>query len=215
MKDNVNKNATVKTAKQKESASNITLISLFAGAGGMGIGFEKAGFKTIWANEYDKTIAPSYQNYFPESKFDGRSILDIPDEDIPLGAIGIIGGPPCQSWSEAGARCGLDDLRGQLFHEYIRVIRHVQPKFCVAENVHGIIHSRNIESFMNIIDMFKKEDYKVSWKLLKASDYGAAQDLTITRSCCLPIAKPAILGKYEVESVNKFNLSFLSMVAFQ
>lgn len=175
MKDNVNKNATVKTAKQKESASNITLISLFAGAGGMDIGFEKAGFKTIWANEYDKTIAPSYQNYFPESKFDGRSIWDISDEYIPLGATGVIGGPPCQSWSEAGARRGLDDLRGQLFHEYIRVIRHVQPKFCVAENVHGIIHSRNIESFMNIIDMFKKEDYEVSWKLLKASDYGVAQ----------------------------------------
>lgn len=55
----------------------------------MDIGFAKAGFKTIWANEYDKTIAPSYQNYFPESKFDGRSILDIPNEDIPFGATGI------------------------------------------------------------------------------------------------------------------------------
>lgn len=56
----------------------------------MDIGFAKAGFKTIWANEYDETIAPSYQNYFPESKFEGRSILDIPNEDIPFGATGII-----------------------------------------------------------------------------------------------------------------------------
>ncbi|WP_375359006.1 DNA cytosine methyltransferase [Candidatus Tisiphia endosymbiont of Neophilaenus lineatus] len=114
------KDATVTTPKQKESALDSTLVSLFAGAGGMDIGFAKAGFKTIWANEYDKTIAPSYQNYFPESKFDGRSILDIPNEDIPFGATGIIGGPPCQSWSEAGARRGIDDLRGQLFHEYIK-----------------------------------------------------------------------------------------------
>ncbi|MFU7502659.1 MAG: DNA cytosine methyltransferase [Candidatus Tisiphia sp.] len=170
------KDATVKTPKQKESALDSTLVSLFAGAGGMDIGFAKAGFKTIWTNEYDKTIAPSYQNYFLESKFDGHSILDIPNEDIPFGATGVIGGPPCQSWSEAGARSGIDDLRGQLFHEYIRIIRHVQPKFFVAENVHGIIHSRNIKSFMNIIDMFKKENYEVSWKLLKANDYGVAQD---------------------------------------
>lgn len=49
----------------------------------MDIGFEQAGFKTVWANEYDKTIAPSYQNYFPGTRFDGRSILSIPDEDIP------------------------------------------------------------------------------------------------------------------------------------
>lgn len=103
----------------------------------MDIGFAKAGFKTIWANEYDNRIAAYYQNYFPDSKFDERSILYIPDE----GARGVIGGPPCQSWSESGAQRGLDDLRGQLFHEYIRVIRHVQRKFCVAENVHGIIHS--------------------------------------------------------------------------
>ncbi len=147
-----------------------TLVSLFAGAGGMDIGFEQAGFKTVWANEYDKTIAPSYQNYFPDTKFDGRSILSIPDEDIPS-ATGVIGGPPCQSWSEAGAKRGIKDPRGQLFHEYIRVIRKVKPEFFVAENVHGLIHSRNLKSFENILEMFKDEGYVVSWKLLKASDY--------------------------------------------
>ena len=127
-----------------------TLVSLFAGAGGMDIGFEQAGFKTVWANEYDKTIAPSYQNFFPDTKFDGRSILSIPDEDIPS-AKGVIGGPPCQSWSEAGAKRGIKDPRGQLFHEYIRVIRKVKPEFFVAENVHGLIHSRNLKSFENIL----------------------------------------------------------------
>ena len=132
-------------AKEKQ------IISLFSGAGGLDIGFEKAGFKTIWANEYDKKIAPSYKNYFSDTPFDDRSIVMIPNEDIPNQDIcGVIGGPPCQSWSEAGARRGIKDPRGQLFYEYLRVIQHTKPSFFLAENVHGLIHSRNIESFKNI-----------------------------------------------------------------
>jgi DNA (cytosine-5)-methyltransferase 1 len=153
-----------------------TLISLFSGAGGLDLGFHNAGFKTVWANEYDKTIAPSFQKHFPKTAFDGRSILNIPNEDIPENVAGVIGGPPCQSWSEAGARRGINDARGQLFHEYIRVIRRAKPLFFVAENVHGLIHSRNIKSFENIIELFDQEGYDVSWKLLKASDYGVPQD---------------------------------------
>ena len=164
------------TFDHSEKQEPLSLVSLFAGAGGMDIGFEKAGFKTIWANEYDKTIAPSYQNYFPDTKFDGRSVRDIPDADLPDFVSGIIGGPPCQSWSEAGARRGIDDPRGELFFEYLRVIKRTQPTFFVAENVHGLIHSRNMDSFQKIIKMFEKEGYKISWKLLKASDYGVPQD---------------------------------------
>jgi DNA (cytosine-5)-methyltransferase 1 len=156
--------------------NKFSLVSLFAGAGGMDIGFDKAGFKTVWANEYDKSIAPSYQKFFPNTKFDGRSICDIPDEDIPENITGVIGGPPCQSWSEAGARRGINDPRGELFFEYLRVIRRTKPKFFVAENVHGLIHSRNLPSFKNILKLFEDEGYRVSWKLLKASDYGVAQD---------------------------------------
>lgn len=153
-----------------------TLLSLFAGAGGLDIGFHQAGFKTIWANEYDKTIAPSFINYFPDTNFDARSILKISNDDIPSNVTGVIGGPPCQSWSEAGARRGINDPRGQLFHEYIRVIRHSTPTFFVAENVHGLVHSRNKASFDNILQMFQDEGYNVSWKLLKASNYGVPQD---------------------------------------
>ena len=143
--------------QSKRKKPEMSLISLFAGAGGLDIGFERAGFKTIWANEYDKTIAPSYQNYFPNVKFDGRSIRNIPDSDLPKSVTGIIGGPPCQSWSEAGARRGLNDARGELFFEYLRVIKHTKPTFFVAENVHGLIHSRNLESFKKIIKLFEME----------------------------------------------------------
>jgi DNA (cytosine-5)-methyltransferase 1 len=153
-----------------------SLISLFAGAGGMDIGFEKAGFQTVWANEFDKTIAPSYQKYFPHTVFDGRSICDIPNDELPKNITGVIGGPPCQSWSEAGAKRGIQDPRGQLFLEYLRVIRHIKPLFFVAENVHGLIHSRNLESFQNIIKLFEKEGYSVTWKLLNASDFEVPQD---------------------------------------
>jgi DNA (cytosine-5)-methyltransferase 1 len=164
-----------KVNKDKAVESN-GLISLFSGAGGMDIGFEKAGFKTIWANEYDKTIAPSYQNFFPDVIFDGRSIRNVPDDDLPSNITGVIGGPPCQSWSEAGAKRGIGDPRGELFYEYLRVIRKTQPRFFVAENVHGLIHSRNRDSFNSILEMFRAEGYIVNWKLLKASDFGVPQD---------------------------------------
>lgn len=170
------------TEKQLKAPKNVSpnkiglsLISLFSGAGGMDIGFHKAGFHTIWANDYDKTISPSYKNYFPQTKFDGRSIRDIPNSEIPS-SNGIIGGPPCQSWSEAGARRGINDPRGQLFLEYIRVLEHIQPTFFVAENVSGILHNRNKESFDNIVSMIEYAGYQVSWAKLNASDYEVPQD---------------------------------------
>ena len=162
--------------KKRFKKTNLSLISLFAGAGGMDIGFEKAGFTTVWANEYDKTIIPSYQKYFPKIKFDDRSIREIPDTDLPKHVTGVIGGPPCQSWSEAGAKRGIDDPRGKLFFEFLRVIKNTKPIFFVAENVKGLVHSRNIPAFNRIIELLESEEYAVSWKLLKASDYGVPQD---------------------------------------
>jgi len=162
--------------KSRGKPAALRLLSLFSGAGGLDIGFERAGFKTVWANDFDKTIAPSYQHYFPRTTFDGRPIADITDDELPSDIVGVIGGPPCQSWSEAGAKRGLNDPRGQLFFEYLRVIRKTKPKFFVAENVHGLIHARNRESFERIIARFEAEGYVVSWKLLRASDYGVPQD---------------------------------------
>ena len=104
------------------------IISLFAGAGGLDLGFKKAGFQTIWANEYDKEIWETYQKNFPNTKLDKRSVVDIGSNEIP-NAIGLIGGPPCQSWSEAGALKGIEDKRGQLFFEFIRILRDKKPLF--------------------------------------------------------------------------------------
>jgi DNA (cytosine-5)-methyltransferase 1 len=158
-----------------ESGAEATIVSLFAGAGGLDLGFKKAGFRTIWANEYDKSIAPSFRNYFKDVTLDTRSITDIDVSEVPF-ADGIIGGPPCQSWSEAGARRGMDDSRGKLFLDYIRIINHIRPKFFVAENVHGLVHGRNLDAFEQILASFKQCGYDVSYRVLKASDYGVPQD---------------------------------------
>ncbi len=151
------------------------IISLFSGAGGLDLGFEKVGFKTIWANEYDKEIWETYEKNFPHTHLDRRSIKDIPSSEIP-DAIGLIGGPPCQSWSEAGKLKGIEDHRGQLFFEFIRVLRDKQPLFFLAENVSGMLSSRHKEALENIKKHFTDSGYDLHFKLLDAHDYQVAQN---------------------------------------
>ncbi len=151
------------------------LDSLFTGAGGLDLGFEKAGFHIAWANEYDKSIWETFKYNFPKTKLDQRSIVDVSPSDIPE-VDGIIGGPPCQSWSEAGAGRGIQDKRGQLFFDYIRLLKEKQPKFFLAENVSGILHPRHAEAFRNIIKSFEDAGYVISWKLLNANDYDVPED---------------------------------------
>lgn len=153
----------------------MNIISLFSGAGGLDLGFEKAGFKTIWANEYDKEIWETFEKNFPHTKLDRRSIRDIPSPDIPE-AIGLIGGPPCQSWSEAGALRGIEDHRGQLFFEFIRVLRDKKPLFFLAENVSGMLAQRHNNALENIKNHFIESGYNLSFKLLNAHDYKVPQD---------------------------------------
>ncbi|PIR38441.1 MAG: DNA (cytosine-5-)-methyltransferase [Alphaproteobacteria bacterium CG11_big_fil_rev_8_21_14_0_20_39_49] len=152
------------------------LISLFSGCGGLDLGFEKAGFKTIWANEYDKTIWDTYSYNFPDTVLDRRSIVDVPSVDIPSDIDGIIGGPPCQSWSEAGSGRGINDSRGKLFYEYIRILKDKQPKFFLAENVAGILFEKHAEAFNDILNSFRKLGYNISYKLLNAKNYNVPQD---------------------------------------
>jgi len=151
------------------------IVSLFTGAGGLDLGFKKAGFDIVWANEFDSTIWETFEKNFPETKLDKRSIVDVPALDVPF-VDGIIGGPPCQSWSEAGAGRGINDKRGQLFFEYIRLLKDKQPAFFLAENVSGILSPKHKEAFENILKRFEDVGYNVSYKLLNANDYGTPQD---------------------------------------
>lgn len=95
---------------------------------------------------------------------------------FPENVDGIIGGPPCQSWSEGGALRGIEDARGQLFYEYIRILKDKQPYFFVAENVSGMLASRHAQAVENFMKLFDEAGYDVNLKLLNANDYGVAED---------------------------------------
>jgi DNA (cytosine-5)-methyltransferase 1 len=155
-------------------SNNIEMVSLFSGCGGLDLGFEQAGFDIVWANEYNKKIWDTYEHNHPNTKLDRRSIVDIDSKEI-YEADGIIGGPPCQSWSLAGSMDGIDDNRGKLFYEYLRVLRDKKPMFFLAENVPGIVSKTHIDEFMKIVELFENTGYEVSYKKLNSSHYGVPQ----------------------------------------
>ena len=150
-------------------------VALFAGCGGLDLGFENAGFNIIWANDNNKKVEKTYKYNHKNTELIIKNLVEIKSEDIPQCDI-IIGGPPCQSWSLAGAMKGKEDSRGQLFYEYVRVIKDKRPMVFVAENVKGIISKAHIKSFNEIVDMFKEAGYTVTYKLVNAKNYGVPQD---------------------------------------
>jgi DNA (cytosine-5)-methyltransferase 1 len=151
------------------------IVSFFSGSGGLDLGFEKSGFDITWANEYDKSIWETYEKNHPNTFLDRRSIVDIKTSEVPS-CDGIIGGPPCQSWSEAGSSRGIEDKRGQLFYDFIKIIKEKKPKFFLAENVSGMLAPRHQEALGNIKSLFEECGYNLSFKLLNSSDYGVPQD---------------------------------------
>lgn len=152
------------------------ILSLFSGCGGLDLGFEKAGFDIPIANEFDKNIWKTFEINHPQTKLLKEDIRKIDAKTLPNDIDGIIGGPPCQSWSEAGSLKGIEDDRGKLFFEYIRILKSVQPKFFLAENVSGMLADRHSEAVKNIIKMFEECGYDVSLTLVNAKDYGVAQE---------------------------------------
>ena len=139
----------------KAGTARNQLISLFSGAGGMDLGFEAAGFKVVVANEFDPKICPTYRANHLHAKLIEGDIRNIREEDFPDTVVGLIGGPPCQSWSEAGSLRGIEDPRGQLFFEYIRILKGRKPLFFVAENVSGMLSKRNEEAVNRIMGLFE------------------------------------------------------------
>lgn len=158
----------------------MNVISLFAGAGGLDLGFERAGFDIPIANEFDKKIWDTYKINHPKTNLLEKDIRQITRQDLAQyldsEVDGIIGGPPCQSWSEAGTLRGIDDARGQLFYDYIRILKEFRPKFFLAENVSGMLADRHSEAVNNILQLFKEAGYDVSLTLVNAKDYGVAQE---------------------------------------
>lgn len=151
-----------------------TVLSLFSGAGGLDLGFRRAGFDIVAGCECDKTIWETYAYNHPTPLIKG-DIREIPSSAFPF-CDGIIGGPPCQSWTTAGAFRGIDDARGRLVYDYIRVIRDKNPKFFLMENVRGMLAPRHARALAGFVDAFRSCGYNVSTILANAADYGVAQD---------------------------------------
>lgn len=153
---------------------------MFSGCGGLDLGFEKAGFDIPVANEFDKTIWETFKINHPKTNLIEGDVRQITKKDIEpyiSGEVdGIIGGPPCQSWSEAGALKGIEDARGKLFYDYIRILTEFKPKFFLAENVSGMLAARHSEAVENILRLFKEAGYDVSLTLANAKDYGVAEE---------------------------------------
>ncbi len=156
------------------------IISLFSGCGGLDLGFERAGFEIPVANEYDPTIFETFKINHPQTHLIEGDVRRLTRRDIApfiSGDVdGIIGGPPCQSWSEAGTLRGIEDARGRLFFDYIRILKEFSPKFFLAENVSGMLANRHSKAVQNIIKLFEDAGYDVSLNLVNAKDYGVAEE---------------------------------------
>ena len=150
-----------------------TMVSLFAGAGGLDIGFENRGFKTIWANDIDKDACETHKQWSNAVVIQG-DIGKVEFDKIPQADV-ITGGFPCQGFSLAGPR-KIDDKRNALYKHFVDLVEKKQPYVFVAENVKGILTLGDGAIIEAIIEDFSERGYDVFPSLVNAADYGVPQD---------------------------------------
>jgi len=157
----------------------INVVDLFSGVGGLSLGFRQAGFNIVVANEIDSEIAKAYRLNHPEVNLinEDITILDIESIFAPYkGEIDVVvGGPPCQGFSQKGARRILDDERNFLFEYYLNVVKYLKPKYFLMENVPNLLTANNGSFKEDIYQKFESEGYKLDSAILNAYDYGVPQ----------------------------------------
>ncbi len=150
-----------------------TVVSLFAGAGGLDMGFANQGFKVLWANDFNHDACETHKLWSSATVVEGDiGAVDfgtIPSADI------ILGGFPCQGFSLAGPR-KIDDSRNSLYRHFVRLVEEKQPKIFVAENVKGILTLGGGKIIDAIVHDFASKGYRVTYRLVNAADYGVPQD---------------------------------------
>ena len=156
--------------------SNIRLLDLFCGAGGLSLGFERAGFKIVKAIDIDRWSIETYNYNRKEKVAEVKDVSSVDDNFIKkLGIIdGIIGGPPCQGFSTAGQRI-IDDERNKLYREYFRILKEVNPSFFVIENVTGLLTFAKGAIKNDIISRADKLGYNIFLNTLDTSTFGIPQ----------------------------------------
>lgn len=160
-----------------------TYMDLFAGAGGMSLGFDNAGFKNLLAVEFNKDFAETYKKNFPRHNLivdDIKNVTEqqiydiIKNEKVDV----IIGGPPCQGFSIAGniGRNFIDDDRNRLFKEFVRFVKIIKPRVFVLENVAAMERHNKGKTIKEIVSSFKEIGYDIKYKVLNAVNYGVPQE---------------------------------------
>lgn len=160
-------------APTMQSSSDLTLVSLFSGAGGLDLGFERAGFNTIWCNDILKDACDTHRSW-SDAETVCADVKTIDPKSIPKANV-IAGGFPCQGFSLAGPR-KVDDSRNILYKFFVRAVDELQPEAFIAENVKGILTLGNGGIIRAIIDEFADKGYNVTANLVNAAEYGVPQD---------------------------------------
>lgn len=187
-------------------------IDLFAGAGGLSLGFEQAGFDIAAAVEIDPIHCATHEFNFPYSKTICASVVDLKGSEIRrlAGIAGkeidvVFGGAPCQGFSMIGKRA-LDDSRNQLVFHYVRLVRELKPKYCVFENVKGLTVGKHAKFLEELIEALKDSGYEVllPYKVLDASKYGVPQQRH--RLFLIGTRKGEALPQYPETTINRVHV---------
>ena len=155
-------------------------IDLFAGVGGLSLGFEMSGFDVILAIEYDASIAEAYEYNHPNTNVLVADITTLPIEKtfsyFKDKTTVIFGGPPCQGFSQKGQRLKAKDERNFLFHYFVSVVEYVRPQYFVMENVPNLLTTERSYFKKEIENLFEPQGYKMTFGVLNAADYGVPQN---------------------------------------
>lgn len=175
----------ISSVKEKTSKSNkptinhkLKTLSLFSGAGGLDIGFHNAGFDIKQCVEIDKRFCETLKynkKYFNNSEILNEDISKLELSNLKKGYKVIIGGPPCQSFSQSGFRRGLQDPRGLLFQQFVNILKYTKSDVFLFENVRGLLYANGGEALKEITNQFRDIGYDLEVRLLNAADYGVPQ----------------------------------------
>ena len=144
-----------------ESHNEYLVLELFAGAGGLAVGMEKAGLKCFALNEIDKWACQTLRKNRPNWKILEGDIKAFDFSEYHNKVDVVTGGFPCQAFSYAGKKLGLADARGTLFHEFASVVKEVNPPICISENVRGLLSHENGKTLQGMISILDEIGYNV------------------------------------------------------
>lgn len=164
-----------------KAKKNYKVVELFAGAGGLALGLEHAGFEEVGLVELDKWACSTLRKNRPNWNVIEGDVVKVAEEGIrqylePGVEVDLLsGGYPCQAFSYAGHKMGLEDVRGTMFYYYAKILSQLKPKVFLAENVKGLVSHDEGKTLQSMIEVFSSIGYSVKWKVHNATNYNVAQ----------------------------------------